>query len=163
MHVCQAEIAALIAICQLGVIKAQQVQNRRVQIVNVNGVFRDVEAQVIGFAHGGAWYERAGASVEPAPFLPVSWRTYAGYFRSHNPWCPAFRIVPRRGRLWLIFPVAPDGFEDEQPLAPIEPPGAFRAGTDPDGPETVVFDAVVDGRALRATLSGGAYWRVEAP
>jgi hypothetical protein len=125
-------------------------------------VERDETGRIAGFAHGGAWYERAGATVERAPFPPASWRAFVGHYRSHNPWCPAFRVVLRRGRLWLIFPTAPDGFADEQPLSPLDAPGAFRSGDDPAGPETVTFDALVDNRALRATLSGCPYWRVDA-
>ena len=39
--------------------------------------------------------------------------------------------------------------------------GAFRVGE--RTPERISFDSVVSGRALRATLSGCAYYRVFTP
>jgi D-alanyl-D-alanine carboxypeptidase len=129
----------------------------------VLGFARDDAGAITGFAHGGVSYAREGQPVEPASRLPEAWQAFEGTYRSFNPWCPMFRVVARRDRLWLIFPAAPDGFDDEQPLAPLPEPGRFRAGDDPEGPETVAFDAVVENRALRANLSGCPYWRVEAP
>ena len=49
--------------------------------------------------------------------------------------------------------------DDEQPLVEL-PDGSFRVGDDPGNPETARFDTVVDGRALRAWLSGWPYYRV---
>jgi CubicO group peptidase (beta-lactamase class C family) len=126
------------------------------------GFERDDAGAVAGFTHGDACYAIEGTTVEPTPSVPADWRAFVGLFRSFNPWCPIFRVVARRGRLWLIFPSGPDGFADEQPLTLLAEPAHFRAGDDPEGPETVTFDVVVEDRALRATLSGAAYWRVEA-
>jgi hypothetical protein len=58
-----------------------------------------------------------------------------------------------------VFPAAPDGFEDEQPLV-LRADGSLRVGDDPGGPEDLRFDAVVDGRPLRAWLSGFPYYRM---
>jgi hypothetical protein len=71
-------------------------------------------------------------------------------------------VVGRKRQLWLIFPIVPDGFEDEQPLVPLSD-GSFRAGADETSPERVRFDAVVDGKALRAVLSDGHYERDFTP
>src|SRR2546422_6900473 len=49
-NVSQAEIAALEAISEPQVIDPQQVENRGVKVVHVNGVLRSVVAQVIGVA-----------------------------------------------------------------------------------------------------------------
>ena len=51
-----------------------------------------------------------------------------------------------------MFPTVPDAFEDEQLLS-LRPDGSFRIGEDPGSPEDLRFDAVVDGRPLRAWLS----------
>jgi CubicO group peptidase (beta-lactamase class C family) len=91
---------------------------------------------------------------------PSELRPLAGRYRSHNPWTTNFSVVLRGDRPWLIFPAAPDGFDDEQPLTPL-PDGSFRAGEDPGNPETLRFDTVVDGRALRAWLSGWPYYRAD--
>src|SRR5262249_45062713 len=54
VHIGQAEVAALETIGQLGVIEAQQVQERRVQVVNVDTVLDGVEAELVAFAEGKA-------------------------------------------------------------------------------------------------------------
>jgi hypothetical protein len=66
--------------------------------------------------------------------------------------------VPRDDRLWLIFPVAPDGFSEEQPLVELED-GGFHVGEDQGGPERLRFDLEIDGRSRRAWLSGWPYYR----
>ena len=48
MHVRQPEIAALEAIRQLGVIETEQMQDRRVQVVDVDFVLDDVESKLVG-------------------------------------------------------------------------------------------------------------------
>ena len=50
MHVGQAEIATLEAIGQLLVIDAQAVQDRGVQVVNVDRLVGDVVAEIVGLA-----------------------------------------------------------------------------------------------------------------
>jgi hypothetical protein len=55
---------------------------------------------------------------------------------------------------------APDGFDDQQPLM-ASPNGSFRVGEDPRNPESLRFDTVLGGRALRAWLSGWPYYRVD--
>jgi hypothetical protein len=83
----------------------------------------------------------------------------AGDYRSHNPWVPFFRVLLRGQRPWLIFPAAPDGFSDTQPLT-LAADGDFRCGEDPGNPESLRFDTIVAGQALRAWLSGWPYYRV---
>jgi CubicO group peptidase (beta-lactamase class C family) len=91
---------------------------------------------------------------------PSELRPLAGRYRSHNPWTTNFVVEIRGTQPWLTFPSAPDGFDDEQPLTPLAD-GSFRAGEDPGNPETIRFDTVVDGRALRAWLSGWPYYRAD--
>jgi hypothetical protein len=86
--------------------------------------------------------------------------TIAGHYRSHNPWTTNFWVILRDAVPWLVFAAAPDGFEDEQPLI-ARPDGSFAAGEDPRTPEDIRFDTVVDGRTLRAWLSGSPYYRVD--
>src|SRR5262249_4862211 len=66
--------------------------------------------------------------------------------------------LPRR-RARRASPAAPDGFLDTQPLT-ASADGEYRCGDDPGNPESVRFDTIVDGRALRAWLSGWPYYRV---
>ena len=50
----QPEIAPLIAVGQLGVIHAQAVQQRRIQVVHVDRILGDVVAVVVGLAVANA-------------------------------------------------------------------------------------------------------------
>jgi len=108
--------------------------------------------------HGGQRYVRAGAPVRPLPEPSAEQEAIVGHYRSHNPWTTNFRVVLRGRQPWLIFPAAPDGFDTEQPLIPSDD-GTFRVGEDPGNPETLRFDTVIEGRALRAWLSGWPYYR----
>jgi D-alanyl-D-alanine carboxypeptidase len=110
--------------------------------------------------HGDRRYVREGIMARQLPEPSDELRSIAGHYRSHNPWTTNFRVVLRGDRPWLTFAGAPDGFDDEQPLVPL-PDGAFRAGEDPGNPENLRFDTVVDGRALRAWLSGWPYYRAD--
>jgi CubicO group peptidase (beta-lactamase class C family) len=110
--------------------------------------------------HGGRRYVRAGTDAQPLPEPSAELRLIAGHYRSHNPWATNFRVVLRGDQAWLLFTAAPDGFHDQQPLLPAAE-GSFRVGEDVGNPESLSFDTVVDGRALRAWLSGWPYYRVD--
>ena len=86
-----------------------------------------------------------------------------GTYRSHDPWEPVFRVTEHDGTLRLTFPLGGgDGMEDDQPLVPMAR-GWYRLGADRLGPERLRFDLVIDGRAVRAWLSGWPFYRVEDP
>jgi hypothetical protein len=87
----------------------------------------------------------------------IEWEAYPGHYRSHNPWFSNFRIVLYDGTLIFI-----DLMGDDEPLHQLEP-GLFRIGDDPRSPEFIRFDVVVDGKAMQAILSGGAYSRTFTP
>src|SRR5262245_17192155 len=63
VHVGQAEVAALEAVGQLRVVEAQEVKDRRVQVVDVYLVLDNVEAQLVRGADGLA-------PLDPAPGQP---------------------------------------------------------------------------------------------
>ena len=50
MHVGQPEIAALEPVGEPGVVDPEQVQDRRVQVVDLDGILDDVVREVVGFA-----------------------------------------------------------------------------------------------------------------
>ena len=119
--------------------------------------------EVVELFHGGA----AGTSTTATRVRPSSARppngtpsraTIAPTTRGR----PIFRVVHGRGGCSGCPSVAPDGFEDEQPLVPLGD-GSFRAGADDTSPERVRFDVVVDGKALRAVLSDGSTARDFTP
>jgi hypothetical protein len=124
--------------------------------------FGRADGRVVEATHGPDWYAGA-AYAGPRRFAaPAAWSAYTGHYRAHNPWLPSFRVVARKGDLLLILPNGADGFEEEQPLIPLGR-GRFRVGADAGGPERLRFDRLVGGQALRATLSGGAYYRFFTP
>ena len=93
--------------------------------------------------HGGRRYVRAGATAPPLREPSAELRAIEGHYRSHIPWTTNFQVVLRG---------------DQQPLTPMAN-ALFRVGTEPENPEHLRFDTVIDGRALRAWLSGWPYYR----
>jgi len=103
--------------------------------------------------HGPDWFIRAGAMIPKIPANPPEWESYPGHYRSHNPWLTNFRVVLRKGSLFIIHP-----WYIDEILHPLEP-GLFRIGADPRSPEFIRFELILAGKAMRANLSGGAYCR----
>jgi CubicO group peptidase (beta-lactamase class C family) len=128
----------------------------------VIAIVRDGTAALQAAPHDGAigvyeTLETGQPLREPSEQL----RAIEGRYRSHNPWTTNFQVVLRGDEPWLVFAGAPDGFDDQQPLTPMGD-ALFRVGTDPGNPEHLGFDTVIDGRALRAWLSGWPYYRQDS-
>ena len=92
----------------------------------------------------------------PRPSLEEYAALY-GRYRSYNPWMPGFRVEQRESGL-----TAQMAWGDDKPLTPLGE-AEFRVGEEEWSPERLRFDAVVDGRALRANLSGENYYRSDFP
>jgi hypothetical protein len=113
--------------------------------------------------HGPDVYVREGsAPLGNARSHPDAWQAFPGHYRSHAPYVSNFRVVLRRGRLFLAWP---DG--GEETLTPqtssanssgwfnIGPPGEPTA-------ELLRFDTVVGKRALRIQWTGGgSFYRMD--
>ena len=106
--------------------------------------------------HGGEWFPGSRYAGRRTFQHPPEWAFYVGHYRASQAFASNFRVVLRKGRLLLVWPEG-----TEEPLAAAGPGGAFRVGE--RTPERITFDSVVSGRALRATLSGCAYYRVFTP
>ena len=78
---------------------------------------------------------------------------YCGHYRSFNPWAPDIRVFERNGDLFLVS--YPAGTEDRLVETRSD---RFLVGEEP-APHRVHFDAPIDGRTLRATISGAPYYR----
>jgi hypothetical protein len=124
-------------------------------------LFGRAEDQVVEIAHGAKWLVNDHYQGSTTFTYPDEWHAYPGRYRAHNPWVPMFTVILHKGRLWQIMPGDADGFDYLQPLTPL-PDGSFRAGTDERTPERMRFDTIVDGKALRAKLSGADYYRIGA-
>ena len=111
------------------------------------------DGRVVEVFHGPDWYVSEVYS-GPSEFqCPSEWTAYLGHYRTYNFGLTNFRVVFRKGSLLLMYPT---GGHDV--LAPLDD-GQFRIGEDPSSPETIQFDSLASGRALRAILSGCPYYR----
>ena len=115
------------------------------------------EGRVVEAFHGSHWYSGEEYSGPDSFDYPPEWDSFVGHYRTYNFGLTNFRIVVRKGSLLLMYP---QGGHD--PLVPVGD-GQFRIGEDIRSPETLRFDAVASGRALRATYSGCPYYRTYTP
>jgi hypothetical protein len=102
--------------------------------------------------HGANWY--AGAKYAgPKTFeTKKDWEAFAGHYNNDSAWYGDTRIVLRNGQLFI------DGV---QPLVP-RGDGKFGVG-EPEGPDWIAFDTVVDGRAMHLNYSGIIFRRIFTP
>ena len=113
--------------------------------------------RVVEVFHGPDWYIREGYSGPRSFHYPEAWGTYLGHYRTYNFGLTNFRIVLRKGALLLIYPSG-----GHEVLTPLDD-GLFQIGEDPRSPETLRFDSIASGRALRAVYSGCPYYRTYTP
>ena len=109
--------------------------------------------QVVEAFQGAEWYKTERYSGPSSFDYPPEWESFQGHYRTYNFVLTNFRIVIRKGNLLLVYPTG--GHEVLVPTGD----GTFRIGDNPHSPETLQFDAVASGQALRATLSGCPYYR----
>ncbi len=122
----------------------------------------DFETFLLGFVrenqrvtqafHGPNWYLTEKYKGPKTFETKKEWEGYAGHFTNDSAWYGDTRVVLRNGQLFL------DGV---QPLVPRDD-GKFGLG-EPDGPDWVRFETLVDGRAMRLNLSGIIFRRVFTP
>ena len=117
--------------------------------------FERENGDVIGFSHGGDWFTRNARRAGEAARHPKEWDAYPGHYRTTHAWFNNFRVVVRRGVLYLM---EPSGGETKMDAIG---PGLFKeTGV---SAERLRFDSIVEGQALRANFSGVDYYRVFTP
>ena len=114
------------------------------------------DGAVVEAFHGAEWFRHERYDGPESFELPESWRSYEGHYRSHNPWFGNFRVLARKGRLYLVYP----GGGASQ-LFPLED-GLFAVGNE-NAAERIQFSALAAGRTLVARYSGGDYYRAFSP
>jgi D-alanyl-D-alanine carboxypeptidase len=119
--------------------------------------FGRIERQVVEAYQGPSWYRSERYSGQTSFDPPGDWNAFVGHYRSNNPWRTNFRVVLRKGALWLI---DPNG--DETALVPLGD-NRFRVGAEAHLPERLSFDSVVMGQALSANFDGCQYYRTFTP
>lgn len=110
------------------------------------------KGKVIEVSHGADWYANQSYSGPRNFTYPKEWDAFTGHYRNDSPWIGSFRVVQRKGKLWL------DG---SLPLEAIDG-NTFRLADSKYNPEWIRFLAVVNGRSMHLKLSGEDFWRVDA-
>ena len=111
------------------------------------------QGKVVEVFHGARWWTNERYSGRKTFQYPPEWDAYAGHFHSDSPWYESTRLVIRKGQLLV---------EGLQTLEAIEP-GVFRVAGQSIDVDRVVFDTIIDGRAMRATYSGIEFFRAFTP
>jgi len=122
----------------------------------------DFELFLLGFArdnqqvtqafHGHDWYIGTKYTGAKTFETKKDWQAFVGHYYNDSAWYGDTRVVLRKGQLFL------DGV---QPLIP-RGDGKFGIG-DPEAPDWISFESIVDGRAMRLNYSGILYRRAFTP
>ena len=108
--------------------------------------------QVTQVVHGPDWYMGARYNGPKTFETKKEWEGFAGHYQNDSPWYGDTRVVLRKDHLFI------DGVQRLIPRAD----GKFGIG-DPDGPDWVSFESIIDGRAMRLNYSGIVFRRVFTP
>ncbi|MCP5105036.1 MAG: serine hydrolase, partial [bacterium] len=116
--------------------------------------------KIVEVSHGEDWYTNTGYAGPRVFKYPKRWNAYAGHYRTQNPWLSNFRILVRKGKLYLVTSAGPESGEGEIVLNEVKrgKRGIFKIGRG-GMPERIKFDTIVEGRALRANYSGVDFYR----
>ena len=81
---------------------------------------RGADGQANEAFHGDRWFrsERYDGDLPDEP--PQEWLAYPGLYRNDDPWMPTLRVVLRKGRLALQFPVELSDEAGEAELQPLD-------------------------------------------
>ncbi len=118
---------------------------------------RNDDGAITEVIYGDAWYVNDTHTGITTFETPEIWHAYVGRYRSHNFWNPTFRVIIRKGQLLMLHS---SGYSETLQLLE---EAIYRPGMDERSPERLHFDTIIDGRALRAILSGAAYYRFFTP
>jgi CubicO group peptidase (beta-lactamase class C family) len=141
--------------------------NRRIALERVGGdrfivKHPDFDTYLLGFVrenqqvtqavYGPDWYLSEKYKGPRTFEAKKEWDAFVGHYNNDSPWYGDTRVVLRKGQLFI------DG---TQPLVP-RGDGKFGIG-DPEAPDWVSFESIVDGRAMRLNFSGIIFRRVFTP
>ncbi len=115
--------------------------------------FSRQENKVTDAFHGARWWTNERYAGPRTFTYPPEWDAYAGHFHSDSPWYGSTRVVIRNGQLLV---------EGLQPLEEIEP-HVFRVAGQAVDVDRIVFDTIIQGRAMRANYSGIEFFRALTP
>jgi D-alanyl-D-alanine carboxypeptidase len=108
--------------------------------------------QVTQAFYGADWYLGTKYTGAKTFETKKEWENFVGHYYNDSAWYGDTRIVLRKGQLFI------DGV---QPLVP-RGDGKFGIG-DPEAPDWISFESIVDGRAMRMNFSGILFRRSFTP
>ena len=108
--------------------------------------------QVTQAYHGANWYLGEKYTGPKTFDTKKEWEGFVGHYNNDSPWYGDMRIVMRKGQLFV---------EGVQPLVP-RGDGRFGIG-DPEAPDWMTFETIVDGHAMRLNFSGIIFRRAFTP
>ena len=102
--------------------------------------------------HGANWYMGASYSGPKTFTTPKDWEGYVGHYTNDSPWYGDVRIVLRKGQLY------------QNGLQRLNPKSGGKFGfNDPELPDYVAFESIINGRAMRLNFSGIVFRRTFTP
>jgi CubicO group peptidase (beta-lactamase class C family) len=107
--------------------------------------------QVTEAYHGPDWYAGAKYTGPKSFETKKEWAAFAGHYYNDSAWYGDTRVVLRKGQLFI----------DGVPLVP-RSDGKFGIG-DPEAPDWISFESIIDGRAMRLNYSGIVFRRAFTP
>jgi len=122
----------------------------------------EFEMYLLGFAreggkvteafYGSDWYPGTNYAGPRTFTPPKEWQGFVGHYHNDSPWYGDSRIVLRKDKLYV------DGV---QPLV-LRSDGKFGIN-DPEAPDWIEFESVINGKAMRLNLSGVVFRRTFTP
>jgi CubicO group peptidase (beta-lactamase class C family) len=110
------------------------------------------KGKITEVSHGADWYFNQQYTGPRDFSFPKEWEAFVGHYRNDSPWMGSFRVVLRKGKLWL---------NGTLPLKSVDF-NTFRLADSPYNPEWVRFLSVVDGKSMHLKFSGEDFLRVDA-
>jgi len=110
------------------------------------------KGKIIEVSHGADWYVNKAYTGSRNFTYPKEWDAFTGHYRNDSPWIGSFRVIRRKGKLWL------DG---SLPLKPMDA-NTFRLADSSHNPEWIRFLDVVNGKSMHLKFSGEDYLRVDS-
>jgi len=100
--------------------------------------------------YGGDLYTSYQYKNDRQAGFPREWLSYRGHYRNESPWKGSVRVVLRHDKLWV------------NGVVPLEagPEEAFFLRDNPNSPEWIRFQDLVNDRTMRLQFSGEDFWRV---
>ena len=113
---------------------------------------KDGKGSITEVSHAADWFVNKQYAGPKNFTYPKEWDAFTGHYRNDSPWIGSFRVVIRKGKLWL------DG---SVPLEALDA-NTFKLADSAHNPEWIRFMDVVNGKSMHLKFSGEDFLRVDA-